>query len=765
MTHRRSLAVALAAALAVLLPGSIRAQGIPPVRREIRGRDFRKDGVWRRQARAVRANRARLLARRRFAALNAPLLGGGGAPLSAGAPLAGSAAVSGVLRVPALLFKYKNTPASTLRNASQYNQVLFAASPTGASAGRPYTYRSFYEQLSSGLVSIQGNSYGYAALDSNEIAYAGYPPCVENPPDYTCNGQFSLDAEARMQNGLRQTLRKLDGQIDWTLYDSDGDGYVDLVVFIHPTIGGECGGAANNHLLSHRSALSSDYITHSVNSQGKRVRVADYVLEGGVGGADLCDSTHIMPISAVAHETGHGFGLPDLYDVYYVNAGVGVYSLMSWGVYASPLSPARMDAWSLNELGWVTVVPLPTAGTYSFGPAPTSDTAFFVPVAAPNPDGEYFLLENRQAVRSDSAMIKYLCRVSYPSATPPPSCGGGLLVWHVDSAQIANGLPTNTVNSGPVHGVALVQGDGLGNLDVNLSGCLGPTVGCWDYGDAADPYPGEAGNLAFTATSVPAAVRNSDGKSAGLALDQITRLAPNGAMSFRVVYPVWVVRAQVDTATVIQFDGIAYHVFRGVLAQGSTHTVGVADTQYTAGGRTRQVFLSWSDGGALSHPYMAGAAPETLTVTLARSHRLDYGGTSGGSVAADTAGTPVASGSFFAEGTAVTLTATPGAQPFVSWIGDTVSKNAQITLPLGRPYSVRAAFLAPLTTAAVVSQLLTHTGLTPQDTLDLDQLGNNNGRFDVGDFLAWVQATGAPLTAPQRALAGAPRLKPNGVAR
>jgi len=64
-----------------------------------------------------------------------------------------------------------------------------------------------------------------------------------------------------------------------------------------------------------------------------------------------------------------------------------------------------------------------------------------------------------------------------------------------------------------------------------------------------------------------------------------------------------------------------------------------------------------------------------------------------------------------------------------------------------------------------VSQLLTHTGLTPQDTLDLDQLGNNNGRFDVGDFLAWVQATGAPLTASQRALVGAPRLTPNGVAR
>src|SRR2546425_13085317 len=50
----RSLAVALAAAL--VLPASIRAQAAPSVRREIAGFDFRKDGVWRRQARSVRAH-------------------------------------------------------------------------------------------------------------------------------------------------------------------------------------------------------------------------------------------------------------------------------------------------------------------------------------------------------------------------------------------------------------------------------------------------------------------------------------------------------------------------------------------------------------------------------------------------------------------------------------------------------------------------------------------------------------------------------------
>src|SRR5438128_8225321 len=270
---------------ALIVPDAARAQQAPPprVRREIPGFDFRKDGVWRRQARAVRAARARLLSRRNFGALNAPMA-------AAGAPLASGPAVSGVLRVPAILFKFKNTPAAQLRTTTQYNDVLFAASPTGASAGRPYTYRSFYEELSNGLLSVQGQTYGYAALDSNEVTYTGVAgTCTGNPEGTTnCNGLFSSQARAGMQAGLREALRKLDNQVDWTQYDSDGDGYVDLVAFIHAAVAGDCGGATNNHLWLRRSYLKDvfnrvvPYTTHSVNSRGVPIKVADYILESGV---------------------------------------------------------------------------------------------------------------------------------------------------------------------------------------------------------------------------------------------------------------------------------------------------------------------------------------------------------------------------------------------------------------------------------------------------------------------------------------------------
>ena len=219
MTPRSLVLVAVFCALSV--PGATGAQQAPPprVRREIKGLDFRKDGVWRRQARAVRAQRARLLSRGNFGALNAPRA-------AVGAPLGSGPAVSGVLRVPAVLFRFKDTPASQLRTTVAYNQVLFGVAPVGAAAGRPYTYRTFYEQMSNDLLSVQGQTFGYAALDSNEVTYTGVAgTCSGNPYGNTnCNGLFSPQAVARMQGGLREALRKLDNQVDWTQYDSDGDG-------------------------------------------------------------------------------------------------------------------------------------------------------------------------------------------------------------------------------------------------------------------------------------------------------------------------------------------------------------------------------------------------------------------------------------------------------------------------------------------------------------------------------------------------------------
>ncbi len=324
----------------------------------------------------------------------------------------------------------------------------------------------------------------------------------------------------------------LDASIDWTQYDNDGDGYVDLVVFLQPAQDGACGGPGNNHLWSHRFSFGSGYgpefTTHSPAAGGGFIKVRDYLLQSALGGATACDAAQIMPIGTVAHETGHGFGLPDLYDTQTSSEGIGDWGLMGAGNYTSALSPSRMEAWSLNELGWVTVAPLTVGGSYQFNAAPVADTAFYIRARGNNPRGEYFLLENRQASQSDTAMIRFRCQRS----SAPASCPGGLLIWHIDSLKVANGSFGNSVNSGAIHGVALMQADGLRDLDFGQN-----------RGDAGDAYPGIARpstpsprnpNVEFSVTSTPAARKNLDSSSVGFALDSIRQLVPGALMRFRL---------------------------------------------------------------------------------------------------------------------------------------------------------------------------------------------------------------------------------------
>ena len=82
----------------------------------------------------------------------------------------------------------------------------------------------------------------------------------------------------------------------------------------------------------------------------------------------------------------------------------------------------------------------------------------------------------------------------------------------------------NRVNTGSIHGVALVQADGLDQLR---------QPGGRNRGDAGDPWPGSAGNTLFGPETNPASLDNS-GATAGFVVDSIERLTAEGAVRFRL---------------------------------------------------------------------------------------------------------------------------------------------------------------------------------------------------------------------------------------
>ena len=818
--------------LSSLVPSSsLSAQSGFHPRWEIPGFDFHPDGGWRVKAHQVSLLRRRLLGQGKVSMMNS--LTTGPAP---------AAAVSGNLVVPAVFFAYANTDsASFMTDTAQYTTTLFSSVPP---AGNPYTLRTFYQQMSNNALSITGKILGWVRLPGTEVTYTGVAgTCTGNPFHTTnCNGIFSDQAISAMQTGFRQALAQVDTLVDWGQFDNDGpdgnpnsaddDGYVDMIMFAHPTKDGACGGfpdssdpATNNHIWSHRYVLLQTYVTHvHSNKPGfGNIRVRDYFVTSARGGSSACDITKIMPIGTASHEFGHVLNLPDLYDTRGSTEGSGEWGLMGSGNFTSPPSPSRMESWSLNELGWVTIQQLTTNGAYQLDPVATSRTAAYVRPTGPNPRGEFFLLENRQALLADTALIRIHCRRS----GNPPGCGGGLLIWHVDSVQVANsGFHLgNTVNFGPIHGVVVEEADGLRQLWCESSGC--------NRGDAGDPYPGfPNANTSFVFRTNPAALMNNDGSFAGLGVDQIAQTVPGGTMSFRVRFGSLTVAGASDTAAIIQFDAVNYNVFRDLLDQGSSHNVGFTDGQLSADGRTRWHFLSWSDGGAKDHTIVGSLAGATLTASVGRDFKLIANSTSGGSVTADTAIN--LAGDFVRDGRAVQLTPVDAGANFCGWTGDSTTIDSVITLPMRRPYTVTANFgstaaitsanVRPngvmgatytdtlhisgggglttwsvsggalpqgvtlsssgvlsgfprqkgdftytatvvscnttsrsftlsvteptLVTADVIAQLLGPTAPLNADQIRyLDFLGNSNGGFDIGDFLAWVKATGAPLSA------------------
>ncbi|MGH7594550.1 MAG: InlB B-repeat-containing protein, partial [Gemmatimonadales bacterium] len=451
--------------------------------------------------------------------------------------------------------------------------------------------------------------------------------------------------------------------------------------------------------------------------------INSYTIQSAVGGDQACSGSQIMPIGTVAHETGHAFGLPDLYDTDPNSGtqGAGEWSLMASGTYARPYSPSSFDAWSLVQLGWVNVDTLAGGTTRTVSPVQLSNTVFYAATAG----SLYFLLENRGAVGTDTAQMN----PAFSHAKQP-----GLLVWQIDDARVGQGaLPVNRVNTGVRQGVALIQADGLDQLRTPFGG---------NRGDPGDPFPGSTGNHDFGLMTAPAAV-DWDLQPLDIRLDHITAAA-DGDVTFRYLRRSPSLIASAMPVARILVNRVATASWSEVIAPGDLVSLSTDSVQVSFDGRTAARFVAWSDGGARTHDLTARSGPpDTVIARFAIANRLRIAVSGPGSVTASAPGA-LGAGTFLGAGTSVHLVATavPGAE-FVGWRGDTTGA-ANLDLTMARPYDVTALFVTAVTVdaTAVVRALLGGPALDAATVTYLDTIGNQNGSFDVGDYLAWLRRTG-----------------------
>ncbi len=139
----------------------------------------------------------------------------------------------------------------------------------------------------------------------------------------------------------------------------------------------------------------------------------------------------------------------------------------------------------------------------------------------------------------------------------------------------------------------------------------------------------------------------------------------------------------------INFDGTAYTTpFAIYLDAGSSHTMATSSPQAGATG-VQYTWLSWSDGGAISHNVTIPESAITYTAYFQTQFLL----TSSSSPAGSGTVTP-GNGSYFAAGTAVPVAATanPG-YVFSNWSGPVANANsASTTVTMNGPETVTAKF-------------------------------------------------------------------------
>ncbi|MEP0843174.1 MAG: M6 family metalloprotease domain-containing protein, partial [Phycisphaerae bacterium] len=292
--------------------------------------------------------------------------------------------------------------------------------------------KDLFAENSYGKLNLQSTVVGWVQLSKGEKYYSG--------------GTGDL----RAQEMVLEALALADPLVNFNDFDTNNDGWIDAVDIIHSGYGAEADGN-RDRIWSHKWEMNP------VFTSAEGVRVSLYHTEPALWGSS---GTEIVHFGVIAHETGHYFGLPDLYDTdATASAGAGSWCMMAnaWGFGGQQLDPPHFSAWSKAFLGWVTPTVIAGNGTYSLPAAETTAAAFRINLGYPA--GEYLLIENRQPLGIESLIPQ-----------------GGLAIWHIDDTK--GSIDLNNVNDDegypgqpgwPVNGshyrVALLQADGEFDLE------------------------------------------------------------------------------------------------------------------------------------------------------------------------------------------------------------------------------------------------------------------------------------------------------------
>ncbi len=360
--------------------------------------------------------------------------------------------------------------------------------------------RQYFDICSQGQFTPQFDIVGPVVLPNKLSYYGGSDP----------NG-----TDERFSSFCKDATQQARGLVDdWSVYDNNGDGKIELVCVIFAGFGQNQGGADSTlwAKAAYQNVKLNDSLTiarYNCSSELFHPQYPQYINGNGV----------------FIHEFSHCMGLPDLYATtsraYLNNQGMETWSIMDYGLYnRNGYAPCPYTAWEQEVMGWTTIKAIDTEQHAVGDVLPLIEGGKAYKLVNGNNERDFMVMENIQK----RGISKY-------------ASGHGLLVYHVDYPYTSVNMTDNPNNTPGHPSVAVVPACGL-FINSYLRGEGQPyTTEEWKACMAASPFPGDSCVVSLTdRMQLPnyCFYDNKTAKPTGWMLNSITEDAETGMVSFNV---------------------------------------------------------------------------------------------------------------------------------------------------------------------------------------------------------------------------------------
>lgn len=429
----------------------------------------------------------------------------------------------GTAKVPIILVNFSNVSFKNTASANATFTEFFMGEDN-------LSCHKYFSDASNGLYNPQFDVIGPFTLSNNRKYYGG---------------SSSSGSDEKPQYLVRDALQLADPTTDFSQYDNDGDGIVDVVIVLYAGVGQASSGLAEAVWPCQWSLTSGGVGKYTTNDG---VKCDKFAVFNELNGAN---QTKIDGPGTFCHEFSHCLGLPDFYDtVYGGHMGMDVWSLMDYACYNDDgYTPAGYTAYEKAFMGWITLLEGVPNTKYTLpvlNKEGEQNTDAVILINAKDKN-EYFIFENRDKQGWD----KYLE-------------DKGMLITHVTYSSSA--WSNNTVNNYSLQRMTIVPADNKFNTTTRN----------------ADLWP-KSYAYEFTNTSTPAATTNT-GSYLNREVTEITRDSSTGNVTF------WVDRAPVSPVTPPVMDEENYAPVPGEEDGSFTASWGATEVEGTDVSYTLQVW-------------------------------------------------------------------------------------------------------------------------------------------------------------------------------